>query len=146
MNRGPSPSLNFSSRFRSIWPVIARIQPIWEQTTVIGSRSIIASRGTSSITPASANVVRLRPTFLPSSTQSLPNCFLVARSWSTMLFHCRLTLSSRSSSPDRSSISSDCSRSSAISSRRRKDRRRMFRIASACTSLSEISVVGAGGM
>jgi hypothetical protein len=28
---------------RSTWPFIARIQPIFEQMTVIGSRSIIAS-------------------------------------------------------------------------------------------------------
>ena len=41
--RGPSPSLNLISASGSRWPFIARIQPISEQTTVTGSRSIIAS-------------------------------------------------------------------------------------------------------
>ena len=41
--RGPSPSLNFSSAPSPRWPRIARIQPMAEQTTVTGSRSIIAS-------------------------------------------------------------------------------------------------------
>jgi hypothetical protein len=54
---------------RSIWPFMARIQPIWEQTIVTGSRSIIASSGTSSTSPASANWVRRAP---PSTLA--PNC------------------------------------------------------------------------
>jgi hypothetical protein len=46
---------------RSMCPFIARIQPILEQTTVIGSRSIIASIGTSATSPASAKPVRRAP-------------------------------------------------------------------------------------
>ena len=57
----PSPSLNFSSASSAICPFIARIQPICEQTTVIGSFSIIASSGTSSTSAASAKVVRRAP-------------------------------------------------------------------------------------
>ena len=59
--RGASPSLNFSSAPGSRCPFIARIQPISEQTTVIGSRSTIASKATSSTSGASSKLVRRAP-------------------------------------------------------------------------------------
>ena len=52
-----------------------RIQPISEQTTVTGSRSIIDSRGTSSTSGASSKPVRRAP---PGA--SLPKAFLTALS------------------------------------------------------------------
>ena len=105
---------------------MARIQPIWLQITVIGSRSIIASRVISSASPASLKVLRRAPSlvFLPkalrTSSKSRPICF-----------HCLASDSRKATSPARSFCKASRSAINSISSKRRKLRRRMFRMDSA---------------
>ena len=73
-NRPLVPVPEFQLVPRSICPFIARTppQPILEQTTVIGSRSIIASIGTSSTSPASAKVVSAAAPALGLGAELLP--------------------------------------------------------------------------
>ena len=77
-----SPSLNLSSASAARWPFIARIQPISEQTTVIGSRSIIASKATSSTSGASSKLGPPRRPARPCRRPCEP------RSSSAMRAHC----------------------------------------------------------
>ena len=126
--------MNFNSLSRSIWPVIALIQPILLQTTVIGSFSIRASSGTSSISTCSV-ISDLRFPLI----YSFPNFFFVFLICSATRLHCCNSSANRSSNSTRSCMSSSLSRRSTISSRRRNDLSLMFKMASTWISVNSPS-------
>ena len=122
------------------WPRSARIQPFSETTTVIGSRTTIASSiAASSCSGASAKVVRR----LPRSVFG-PNFAFTSLISAAMVFHC-LSVEPISAlialSSSRSALSSP---RISISSSLRKLRKRMLRMASACTSESLNSFIKTG--
>ena len=134
---GSSPSRHLRS---ATWasarcPFIARIQPRCDRMTVIGSFSIIADQSISRAkTSAGFNCVRRGSANLS---------FTAARSRLSRV-RCRAGLSINFASSSRSFVSAARSRPISISSSLRRDRSRMFRIASACRSDSENSAIRTG--
>ena len=128
-----SSPLNCTPERSGTWPFSARIQPFCETTTVIGSRSTMASaKSIAEVSGASAKVVRRWP-----SGVSGPNIFRTSRICPAdrlPLDRVRAEQASRSRPSPR--VRSPSSRFSSISSSLRSERRRVSRMALACSSVS----------
>ena len=96
---------------------------------VIGSFSIMAAEMSKSPSGISENCERRAPSFV-----SLPNFLRISRISPAICRHWLSSDPNSSTRPTRSASSASCSRRSSSSSSLRKERNRMFKIASACTS------------
>ena len=121
-------------------PRSARIQPLSDTTTVIGSRSTIASSiAASSCSGACAKLVRR----LPSGVFG-PKLVRTSLISAATFLHCSSSEPTSALSVLRSARRSLSSLRISISSSLRRLRRRMLRMASACTSVSLKVVISTG--
>ena len=128
----PSSVLNVSPERSASWPFSARIQPLSDNTTVTGSFSTIAS--SIAARSCSGSVGELGAAL--AERRLWPELSRLSGSRSPTLAHCSSSEPSSSFRPFRSARSFVCSVRISISSSLRKERSRMLRIASACTSVS----------
>ena len=121
-----SPSLNFkSSAFKSKCPLAARIQPIVDKMMVNGSFSINSSALTTISSVCSAQVVRRRPSFV-----FLSYVFLMSLNHAFNWSFWASSLASKRCNCSCSARRAASSRLISISSSLRRERRRVFNIAS----------------
>ena len=135
-------SLLNCSDVRSVtWPLSERIQPLFDSTTVMGSRSTSASARSTVAIPVgmSAKVVRRLPILV-----SAPNFLRTSRISQAMVFHCCAVSPSRPSICFFSSVRSANSLRNCISSSLRNWRSRVSRMVSACKSVSSNRLISAG--